>query len=118
MRGVLFHALFCNLCQADLVATALVLLSPRAPSSPGVLTGVHQRGQRDDPGGPRGADPRQQQAGEEEVRQVVDAQLHLQAVLGEGARARHNTYRMKIGMKRRTASGDTRRDRSARLGGE
>lgn len=52
--------------------------------------GVRQRREGDDAGG-RGLDePGQQQAGEEEVAEVVDAELQLEAVLGLHARAGHD----------------------------
>jgi hypothetical protein len=59
-----------------------------------VLTNViEKRCYSDDPGGSRTNDARQEKTGEEEVAEVVNTNVHLEAVFSGGLRAEYCTWK-------------------------
>ena len=50
----------------------------------------------DDPGGSRTNDAGQEKTGEEEVTEVVNANVHLEAVFSGGLRAEHSTWKQNV----------------------
>jgi hypothetical protein len=59
----------------------------------GITIAIIKRWYSDDPGGSRTNDAWQEKAGEEEVTEVVNADVHLEAVFSGGLRAETDTWK-------------------------